>query len=190
MSGPDRGWTLDSSAFEQLLDALHEDRQRAAVLYEQLRERTIGLLQWWGSHQGEDLADRTLDRVARKIQEGATIPDGSLGAYVRGVARMVFYESTRSTNTQLEESVAEALVAAPVSGDDDPALACLDRCLAALANDDRALLLRYYDAGKPKDLRRELAGETGMTATALRLRIHRLRSRLERCVASCLEGTG
>ncbi len=32
------------------------------------------------------MADDTLDRVARKLQDGAPLSTGSLGAYVRGVA--------------------------------------------------------------------------------------------------------
>src|SRR6185295_1605233 len=88
-------WILTGEAFELLLAALHPERGRAAAAYEQLRERTIGLLRWWGASRPEELTDETLDRVARKLAEGAPVPDGSLGAYVRGVARLVFYEAGR-----------------------------------------------------------------------------------------------
>jgi len=86
---------LDSPAFEKLLAALAPDRDRAALEYAQLRKRLSGLLRWWGASSSDELADEALDRVARKLQEGARIADGSLGAYVRGVARMIFLESSR-----------------------------------------------------------------------------------------------
>jgi DNA-directed RNA polymerase specialized sigma24 family protein len=176
-------WDLTADTFERLLDALDPDRDRAAAAYERLRYRIIGLLRWWGSPAAEQLADDTLDRVARKLQEGAQIPLGSLGAYVRGVARLVFYESTREPLAPLNGREPEPAPPSELSAAAD----CLDRCLAAWGAADRDLLLRYYDAGKASDIRKQIADELGISATALRIRTHRLRTRLERCVAACLK---
>src|SRR6185436_10659829 len=88
-------WTLTRPALERLLAALDPDPQRAALEYERFRTRLIGLLRWWGAVDAADLADRTLDRVARKLEQGADVPGDSLAAYVRGVARMVYVESAR-----------------------------------------------------------------------------------------------
>src|SRR5215471_13414988 len=74
--GARRPWALTAPAFEGLLGALDADRDRAAEEYERLRTRLIGLLRWWGASQPEDLADETLDRVARKIQDGVDISAG------------------------------------------------------------------------------------------------------------------
>ena len=175
-------WILTADTFERLLDALDPDRERAAIAYERLRYRIIGLLSWWGSSAPEELADATLDRVARKLQEGAAIPSGSLGAYVRGVARLVFYESSRERLTPLtgdEPAIAPA-------GDPAEAGECLDRCLASWGASDRDLLLRYYGAGKASEIRKRIADELAISTTALRIRTHRLRTRLERCVAECM----
>ena len=166
-------------AFDCLLTALDADRERAGEAYAQLRERTAGLLRWWGALEPEDLADLTLDRVARKLKEGASIPNGSLAAYARGVARMIFYESRR--RPRLDPGDASYLAPAPSS--DQELLTCLDSCLDALDPDDRTLLLRYYGEGKPKEVRRRLGQELGMTMTALRIRAHRLRVQLERRLA-------
>jgi DNA-directed RNA polymerase specialized sigma24 family protein len=176
-------WDLTADTFERLLEALDPDRERAAVAYERLRYRVIGLLRWWGSAAAEQLADDTLDRVARKLQEGAPIAPGSLGAYVRGVARLVFYESTREPLVPLAGREPEMHAPSEASEAAD----CLDRCLASWGAGDRDLLLRYYDAGKASDLRRQMADELGISATALRIRTHRLRTRLERCVSTCLQ---
>src|SRR5689334_12887337 len=132
-------WTLTSESFERLLAALDRDRDRAAMAYERLRERTIGLLRWWGAVRPDELADETLDRVARKLMDGAPIVDGSFGAYVRGVARLVFYESGRDRVEPLTgREVAPALRSAEI----EAASECLERCLASLIPADRSLLLR------------------------------------------------
>jgi DNA-directed RNA polymerase specialized sigma24 family protein len=167
-------------SFDRLLAALDSDRERAGVAYGQLRERTAGLLRWWGAADAEELADLTLDRVARKLEEGASVPDGSFGAYVRGVARLVFYESRR--RPRLDPRDARYL--APLPSCDPSLMECLDSCLDALDPDDRSLVLRYYDEGKPAEVRRRLAEELGLTMSALRLRAYRLRAHLERSVAA------
>jgi DNA-directed RNA polymerase specialized sigma24 family protein len=177
-----RRWSLTADTFERLLDALDPDRERAAEAYERLRDRIIGLLRWWGAAAPEQLADDTLDRVARKLQDGAPISTGSLGAYVRGVARMVFYESTREPLAPLTGR--EAALAPSTDALD--AADCLDKCLASWGAADRNLILAYYDDGKASDARKRLAGTLGISVTALRIRAHRLRTRLEHCVAECL----
>ena len=174
---------VSPGAFDRLLTALHADRESAGTAYERLRERTAGLLRWWGAIDAEELADLTLDRVARKLDEGATISEGSFGAYVRGVARMIFYESRRRPQIQPGDA---AYLAPPPSTDPD-LLNCLESCLGALDPDDRSTVLRYYADGKLSEGRRQLAEDLGLTMTALRIRAHRLRVQLERCVVACRE---
>jgi DNA-directed RNA polymerase specialized sigma24 family protein len=175
---------VSAEAFERLLSALDADRNRAADAYEHLRERTIGLLRWWGAVEPEELADTTLDRVARKLDEGAIVGDGSLPAYVRGVARMIFYESRRRPQVQVQDL---AFLSPPPSADVELGN-CLDGCLNALSPQDRRLVLHYYGEGKAADVRRRLAAELSTTVTALRIKAHRIRVQLERCVTSCMTG--
>lgn len=171
-------------AFERLLSALDPDPGRAALAYEQLRHRLIGLLRWWGGSNVEELADATFDRVARKLEEGTAIQKGSLGAYFRGVARMIFYESVRQPRPQSSE-IEPVAPSSPENG--EAAAVCLDHCLATLAPGERELVLRYYGDGKHASVRSRLADEMGISPTALRIRTHRLRERLESCVLSCME---
>jgi DNA-directed RNA polymerase specialized sigma24 family protein len=171
---------VSAQAFQRLLAALDGDPDRAAHAYQQLRERTIGLLRWWGAPEPEDLADVTLDRVARKLDDGAAVPDGSLAAYVRGVARMIFYESRRRPRVQAQDL---PLLSPPPAADVDR-LAALDACLGALPPRDRDVVLRYYGDGKAADVRRTLAADLATSMTALRIRAHRIRVQLERCVTA------
>jgi DNA-directed RNA polymerase specialized sigma24 family protein len=181
--GPNDRWILTAETFDRLLATLDPDRERAALAYERLRYRIIGLLQWWGATTADELADETLDRVARKLNEGAQIPDRSLGAYVRGVARLVFYESTRDRMP----SLAGRDPAAAETDSATEAADCLDRCLGLWNATDRDLLLRYYGAGRAADVRRTVANELAISLTALRIRAHRLRVRLERCIGECMQ---
>ncbi len=176
-------WTLSARAFEELLRTLDQDRDRAATSYEQLRHRVIGLLRWWGAARPEELADATMDRVARKLEEGVSVPAGTVGAYIRGVARMVFHESRREP---LTVPVASELPAPITVDDGERASRCLESCLGALGSADRSLLLRYYDSGKAAEVRKQLADELGLSRTALRIRAHRLRLPIERCMTQCL----
>ena len=178
---------LTAQAFERLLGILDADRDRAGAAYEHLRERVAGLLHWWGSPWPLDLADETMDRVARKLQEGVEVPRERLPAYVRGVARMVFYEAARRPR---EDELPETLdLTAPVGHEEkEESLRCLDRCLQTLSPADRDCVLRYYSNEESKtNVRRALAASLGVSATALRIRTSRLRGRLETCVSRCLE---
>jgi hypothetical protein len=179
----DSGWSLSTGAFERLLAILDDDRDAAAVAYGALRQRIAGLHRWWGAGDPDVLADQTLDRAARKLQEGASVERGDFGAYVRGVARMVFYEAARQPRPVGLDR--EPLVES--DGAEQLPLDCLDECLAMLEAADRALVLRYYDGRNQIAERRQLSRDLNITPTALRLRTHRLRGRLEGCVTSCLK---
>ena len=180
---------LTGPAFERLLETLDNNTDRAADAYRALHERITGLLRWWGAAHPEELADETLDRVARKLDEGVTIAAGALGAYVRGVARLIYYEAGRRQGDALPLEATTDLAAAADDSQRERSLTCLDRCLELLAAEDRLLVLRYYSehGARKIDTRREMASASGVSVNALRIRMHRIRERLERCVRGCTE---
>ena len=178
---------LTPSAFERLLQTLDTDRDRAALAYERLRDRVEGLLRWWGAAHAADLADEAIDRVATNLDRGASISAESFGAYVRGVARLVFYESQR--RDARERPIAEDVPAPELDAGDEQKLVCLDGCLANLEPSERKLVLGYYDLDRSvkAEARRRLAEKLGISALALRVRAFRIRERLETCVVECLK---
>jgi DNA-directed RNA polymerase specialized sigma24 family protein len=180
--------SASAAAFDRLLLALDPDRDRAGLAYERLRARLIGLLEWWGAHHAEELADQTFDRVARKLEQGANVPSESIAAYVRGVARMMFHESRRAPSTQ-QLSEHDERPSIEETDEDEPALVCLDRCLDELAPAERTLVLGYYGSGKKADARQQLADAHHISLVALRIRTCRIRQRLEQCVSTCLGNT-
>lgn len=187
-SGANERWALTGSALQRFLALLDDDRENAAARYAALRARLERLLEWWGSHQPQELADRTLDRVALKLEEGAVVPAAALFAYVRGVARLVYYESLREEDRE-EQARRDAPSSEPGDTGTAQALDALDDCLDSLASADRELILGYYggEAGTQIDTRRQMAAARSLSATALRIRAHRVRERLEGCVGAALK---
>ena len=185
---------LRSEQFEALLQQLGPDRDLAGTRYEQLRRRLLSVFEYRRCPHPEELADQTLDRVARKIQEMGSEFEGSDPArYVFGVAWNVARESYRYRPTvPLPESWEKPVPASPTIEDDEKEHACLDRCLGELAPPERRLLLGYHQGDKSAKIRRrsELASEHGLSPNALRLKIHRLTGRLRECVTECLDQGG
>lgn len=180
-------WELTRSALDALLVRLDRDGDRAAAAYEELRRRLVALLGWWGADQPHELADQALDRVAVKLHEGAVVPDASLHAYVRGVAHLVFQEWSRKAARE-EQVQRESSGLWEGRGDVEDAHRALDGCLGHLTSADRRLILDYYTAEEASNIagRRRLAMKLGLSATALRIRAHRVRERLQQCVDAAL----
>src|SRR5215211_2074555 len=96
MSIVKKGWSLNQAAFDKLLTRFDPDPERAGQKYEQLRAGIIKYFECRGSAFPDELADETINRVARKVVEGAEIPESNFSSYFYGVARNVFKEHLRS----------------------------------------------------------------------------------------------
>jgi DNA-directed RNA polymerase specialized sigma24 family protein len=188
-------WTLDQSAFERLLEFLDADAALAGVKYEEIRHRLVKLFAWRGCIAPEDDADRTIDRVARRLMEGATITVTDPYQYFHGVALNVVREQWRAPEhgqKALDEAVSGSF---PLGPSDDGGLverqlACLDRCLARMVPRHRDLLLQYHGGDRHVARRRELARALDIPMNALRIRVHRLRALVAECVRRGLQGSG
>jgi DNA-directed RNA polymerase specialized sigma24 family protein len=180
-------WELTASALERLLVRLDPDPTRAAAAYEALRHSLTRFFDWRGAHFPDECADETLNRLARRLEEGAAVDD--IRSFALGIARLVRLEQARSPQARqdaLDEQRLGALPAAEPDG--EPRLyECLESCLASLPADARTLILEYYqDQRRQKiDRRVRLATQLGLSANALRSRAQRVRDRLERCVRTC-----
>jgi len=180
-----RRWALTEPALARLLRALDADAERAAVRYEEIRRKLSKFFEWRGCPPAEEHADEVIDRVARRLDEGVEIQN--VPAYCYGIARLIVREVAAKLERE-RHAVAELALRPPADVGDDAALSCLDRCLAALDADARALILSYYD-GERRDLqqhRRALSEHLGIAPNALRIRLHRVRRALEGCLMECL----
>jgi DNA-directed RNA polymerase specialized sigma24 family protein len=179
---------LTKDAFEKLLNHFSPDREEAVRLYLAMRLRLTRYFEWQSCFPAELQVDKTLDRVARKIDEGAAIVN--LTAYSLQVARFVCKEWRRENRPLTElESIPEMATEPPTEDEQKEArLSCLDDCLDKLSIESRNLILGYYSGeGRAKiDRRIKIAEALGIPLNALRIRAHRIRNTLEECLKECL----
>src|SRR5215475_3958006 len=86
-------WSLTQAAFDGLLARLDSNRDVAADRYLRMRRDLVRLFEWRGCCTPEDYADETINRCARKIEQGEEIRD--IATYSIGVARMLLREMCR-----------------------------------------------------------------------------------------------
>ena len=185
-------WVLTKEALDNFLSRLDVDREQAGQKYEGVRLKLLKYFHWCGAVAPDMDADETINRVARKIQEGENVYN--LNAYIYGVAKLVNAESLklRVRNEQIADDVHE-FEAAPEPEDDPDAARrrnCFDRCLQRLPERSREIILGYYqyDKGEKIDHRKKLAAKLGVTLNALRITAYRTRTSLETCVKQCVAG--
>lgn len=184
---------LTRESFDILLAQLDPDREKAGERYETIRGKLIRLFEWRGCAAPEDLADETINRVARRMAEGVELRSADPYGYFCAVAHLVFKEVLRRASREHRalDTNAELLLptALPVVPDEEPGdrrLDCLRRCLAALQDEQRELVLKYFQGDGNIRNRKALSQELGIPMNALRIRVHRVRRRLEDCLDDCL----
>jgi DNA-directed RNA polymerase specialized sigma24 family protein len=195
-------WAQTPGAFRHLLTWLDEGVDSDGERYLEMRRRLVSYFGRKRCLSPDELADETLNRVARRLEEEGTITDASPARYCYIVAKFVFLEYLRGAErrqTSLDEAraIPDAMSRPAEARADEDAAAderrfdCLDRCLRQLTAYDRALILEYYSGyqGPCIERRRQLAARLGLTANALTIRACRIRGALEACVNGCTAAT-
>jgi hypothetical protein len=183
-------WEMNAEAFDALLALLDPDREKAGYLFERLRQKLLLFFDARRCSRSEDLADITLDRLARRAAEG-TVQPGRVTAFCYGIAKHVIQEEARIERHEvgLESWMMVVAEASDASGD-EVRLACLDKCLDALPEKLRTMTLEFYrlSGRRVEENRKNFAKRLGLSHSALVLRVFRVRHKLESCVWRCLEG--
>jgi DNA-directed RNA polymerase specialized sigma24 family protein len=177
--------TLTAEAFGKFLRWLSENDERAVLEYHSLRTKLVRYFIHKGCSDPDDLFDKTIDVVAKKID---TLREHSSPlAYCFGVAKNVWRQDLRQRKpASLEENVAVPTYTDPQIHEQE--LKCLERCMDKLSPGDRDVVVRYHQGqGQDKiEVRRHLANGLG-GVNALRIRMCRIRKQLRVCVAACLD---
>lgn len=172
---------LTGDEFERLLAWLAPSPDAAGERYESIRQGLITFFVYRGCLDAEDLADETINRVAKKLDDLADTYEGDPVRYFHGVAKKVYLEYVRQGRPPVPPPQEEP------DEQSEAYHACLDVCLARLTPENRELILAYYGAKLSKvTSRRKLRDRLSLNAGALRARTFRIRAALEKCVRQCL----
>jgi DNA-directed RNA polymerase specialized sigma24 family protein len=183
-------WDLTEESFNLFLSWLDPDRDSAGKKFEDIRRRLLVVFDGRGCLRSEELVDETLKRFIRRLPAMLDSFNGDPIPYLLVTAHHLHLEYIQKQWLPLPENVADMLAT-----DDDGNMeaevldACLEECLGKLDPKDRAIALDYYRRDKQAkiDFRKELALHLGLTANALRIKIHHLRTTLRACLDECLE---
>jgi DNA-directed RNA polymerase specialized sigma24 family protein len=184
---------LTQTSFDQLLAALDADREQAGAKYESLRVRLLKFFEWRNCETPEELTDVVFDRIVKKIAEGEKIQN--INAYSATVAQFVFKEDCRrrerlfqsiEDNPAIENLIASDDLSEAIESD-DARLNCLEKCLAKFSDENRRLVIAYYDTDERTMIatRKRLADAAGVSLNTLRIRVCRLKAKLEDCTIDC-----
>ena len=179
-----------------LLVWLDEGSDSGGQTYLGMRGRLVAYFDRKNCLAPDELADETLNRVARRLAEEGKIETETPAKYCYITAKFVFLESLRAAKragVPLED-VLPVVESGEFSEKDreekefrEKQLDCLEECTGKLAPPAREMIVRYY-YGKERakiENRRALAESLGISMNALTIRACRIRDKLETCVSRC-----
>lgn len=182
---------IPPESFDEILAWLDPDREVAGTLYVQLCHDLTKIFIWNRCADPEGLADEVVDRVARKVHDLRQTFEGDPRLFFYAVARNVIKENPKKVKSYVSlEGIDPPANASSELVDETESLRaeCLHTCLQGLSADKRELIIAYYAKEKQAkiDHRSEIAKKSGTSVETLRVRAHRIRGSLEKCIERCL----
>jgi DNA-directed RNA polymerase specialized sigma24 family protein len=192
---PNRRADLREPTFRRLLAWLDQGVNTDGRSYLAIRKRLLAYFDRKNCLNAEELADETLNRVARRLEEEGVVEDDAPARYCYITARFIFMEHLRETKRA--DQALDQMQRLPRSHDPliNEASAekelrheCLERCLGKLDPASRDVITNYYIGRERAKIenRRSLAESLGITLNALSIRACRIRAKLELCVRECI----
>lgn len=188
---------LTPLAFGRLLEWLDEGVASNGEAYLEMRRRLVSYFDRRNRPAPDELADDTLNRIARTLEETGAIAITPAARYCYVVAKFVLLEDLRRrehTNVSIDAprgDVAKGLGTSPQPDEGlairERRLGCLERCLEELTPAQRELIVEYYQDERREKIerRRHMASRLSISMNALGIRACRIRDALERCVGTC-----
>lgn len=184
-------WALTPESFDRLLLWLHHDREQAGLKYEEIRAALIRRFKTLGCNDPEELANRSIDRVAQTLPRIVDTYKGEPEPYFFSVAWYIYKEYLRRP---VILSLARLDFRDPETSSEDTSEkelldSCLRHCLGQLDKDNRDMILEYYRGNRQVKIqaRKALAERLGIELPNLRLKAQRVRSTLKKCILDCME---
>jgi DNA-directed RNA polymerase specialized sigma24 family protein len=191
---PKRDWVPTHGAFHRLLAWLDEEADSGGQRYVEIRRRLVLYFDRKNCRSPDELADETLNRVTRRLEEEGAIITDAPAHYCYIVARFVLLESFRDLQREETLDNRACLAVDPRLREDEPGkerqIECLERCMTKLEPANRDLIVSYYHGEQRIKIenRRAMAARLGVSINALSIRACRIRDRLEVCMRNCLSG--
>lgn len=193
-----KNWAITSNAFQRLLGWLDAGANSDGRNYLEMRERLVAYFDRKNCRAPDELADETLNRVARRLEEAGAIESETPAKYCYITARFVFMEYLRGAEKSsvsiddVSRNPQKNQFAAPESDAEEKEtkekmLVCLEKCAGQLETANREIIVNYY-FGEERikiDNRRQMAQKLGISTNALTIRACRIREKLEVCVGKC-----
>lgn len=192
-----KDWSVTPSAFRRLLEWLDgEGLDSGGQKYLEMRQRLVAYFDRKNCLSPDELADETLNRVSRRLEEEGAIESDSPAKYCYITARFVFMEYLRGAkkNVPIDDRLLQSNSSdfvQPALDDEkeikELMLDCLEECTGKLEPVNRDIIIRYYFGEERVKIenRRALAASLDITMNALTVRACRIRDKLEACVGKC-----
>lgn len=185
-----KDWVLTQEAFDAFLRWLSSDRDEAAVKYEKIRLKLIRIFEFKGCDNAEILADEAINRVTDRIYRAADTDEKFPIQFLYGVAGKIYLEyCAEPTVFSLDKEIGELDADISESSSNETGFTnCMKYCLSDLRPADRDLIIAYFKVNKKTKLaQRELISKNrGEKINYLRVKINRIRKKLQKCQKNCL----
>ena len=193
-SGRKMDWVLTHTALHQLLNWLDGGSDSGGRAYLEMRRRLVLYFDRKNCFSPDELADETLNRVARRLEEEGAIESDTPAHYCYIVARFVFLESVHRIHPyQLSNDELRATHhSSEEKQEAERRSECLSRCILKLPAEDRALIMDYYRGEQRAKIenRKAMAKKLDVTMNSLSIRASRIRNKLQACMRRCLSNGG
>ena len=180
--------------FQKFLAWLDDGGDSNGTKYLETRNKLIHYFDRKNCLWPDDLADETMNRVARRLAEEGTISGVPPLQFCYITAKFVLLEHQRrpeKRHTPLDNDSHGGVRTdtSPVADAESCArrFDCLERCLGELRAEQRDLIVEYYSGEQRAKIerRRAQADRLGVSMNALSIRACRIRDALEQCVKKC-----
>jgi DNA-directed RNA polymerase specialized sigma24 family protein len=194
-----KDWSLSPSAFQKFLAWLDEGADSGGQKYVEMRRRLVSFFDRKNCRMPDELADQTLNRVARRLEEEGTIEGETPAKFCYISARFVFLEYLRAAPKEtlplddvLRTEKEQSFLSVEIDEEKEvkeKMLNCLEECTGKLESANRDLIVRYYFGEERIKIenRRALAESLRISMNALTIRACRIREKLETCVKNCAD---
>jgi len=188
---------VSANAFERFLKWLDNGSVSDGDSYLVMQKRLVAYFERKNCSDPDELADDTLARVARRLDQEGDIKADAPAQYCYIVARYVFLEHLRSKEARtisLDDPSANLIAGGLTSAEPDDEselreklLTCLEKCTAELGYENKEMIIGYYQGNERTKInnRRSIASKLGISMNALSIRTCRIRDKLEACVKKC-----